>query len=57
MSEEPSAIGIIGGSGLYQMEELCDATAHMACRHACSAGCGSIVRAMGLRGAERCVSL
>jgi 5'-methylthioadenosine phosphorylase len=28
MNEQPAAIGIIGGSGLYQMEELCDATEH-----------------------------
>ena len=41
-NDDTPAIGIIGGSGLYQMEELRDA---------------SIGRAMGLRGAERCVSL
>jgi 5'-methylthioadenosine phosphorylase len=28
MNNEPTAIGIIGGSGLYQMEELHDATEH-----------------------------
>ncbi|PYJ50300.1 MAG: S-methyl-5'-thioadenosine phosphorylase, partial [Verrucomicrobia bacterium] len=28
MNNEPPAIGIIGGSGLYQMEELRDATEH-----------------------------
>src|SRR5213592_1995961 len=28
MKNEPPAIGIIGGSGLYQMEELHDATEH-----------------------------
>src|SRR5437016_10204627 len=28
MKNEPPAIGIIGGSGLYQMEELRDATEH-----------------------------
>src|SRR5207244_339091 len=28
MNNEPPAIGIIGGSGLYQMEELRDATKH-----------------------------
>jgi len=28
MNQQPAAIGIIGGSGLYQMEELRDATEH-----------------------------
>jgi 5'-methylthioadenosine phosphorylase len=28
MKSEPPAIGIIGGSGLYQMEELCNTTEH-----------------------------
>jgi 5'-methylthioadenosine phosphorylase len=28
MKEKTPAIGIIGGSGLYQMEQLCDATEH-----------------------------
>lgn len=42
MSKQIPAIGIIGGSGLYEMEELRDAT---------------IVGAIRLRGAERCVSL
>jgi 5'-methylthioadenosine phosphorylase len=28
MNEQAPAIGVIGGSGLYQMEELCDATEH-----------------------------
>src|SRR5438046_4688302 len=28
MNNEPPAIGVIGGSGLYQMEELRDATEH-----------------------------
>jgi 5'-methylthioadenosine phosphorylase len=28
MSEEAPAIGIIGGSGLYEMEELRDTTEH-----------------------------
>ncbi len=34
-NDDTSAIGIIGGSGLYQMEELRDATTRMAFRHAC----------------------
>jgi purine nucleoside phosphorylase len=42
MKKEAPAIGIIGGSGLYQMEEPRDA---------------SIVGAMGLREADRRVSL
>ena len=28
MKSEPPAVGIIGGSGLYQMEELCNTTEH-----------------------------
>jgi 5'-methylthioadenosine phosphorylase len=77
MKNKPPAIGIIGGSGLYQMEEVRDAIEHkietpfgtpsdmfvggkvsgrqvyFLPRH----GRGSTVRAMGLRGAGRCVSL